>query len=158
MQLCFVVSHTLTTVSFCLKDSSLCCIASYDALRLIFYVHISSIPHPPPYLSFWARLHKDKCLESISTVPWLRCPPPVHILCLQQFINFILARAKQRETSQQHSLLVLTPLPSIALVSPQCALCALGARFIWMRTFLQSANHHPQTLYCTRVIFFCLVR
>lgn len=37
MQLCFVVSHSLTTVSFCLKDSSLCCIASYDALRLIFY-------------------------------------------------------------------------------------------------------------------------
>ena len=37
MQLCFVVSHSLTTVSFCFKDLSLCCIASYDALRLIFY-------------------------------------------------------------------------------------------------------------------------
>ena len=137
---------------------SLCCIASYDALRLIFYVHISSTPHLPTYLSFWARLHKDKCLESISTVPWLRCPPPVHILCLQQFINFILAREPNRDITT--TLLVgvdSSPLNCSGFTSVR-SLCALGARFIWMRTFLQSANHHPQTLYCTRVIFFCLVR
>ena len=76
---------------------------------------------------------------------------PQFTFCVYSNLSISSWPESQTETSQQqHSLLVLTPRPSIALVSPQCALCtALGARFIWMRTFLQSANHHPQTLYCT---------
>lgn len=57
--------------------------------------------------------------------------PLVHILCLQQFINFI---PSQTETQHQTTLLVGVDFSPLKLLwfhlSARSSLCALGARFI----------------------------
>ena len=107
-----------------MKDSSLRCIASYDALRSILF-----------YTSHQYRIYLHIChfeLVYTRTNVWNQFPlfrgcgvRPQFTFCVYSNLSISSWPESQTETSQQHSLLVLTPRPSIALVSPQCALCTV---------------------------------
>ena len=110
-----------------MKDSSLRCIASYDALRSILF-----------YTSHQYRIYLHIChfeLVYTRTNVWNQFPlfrgcgvRPQFTFCVYSNLSISSWPESQTETSQQHSLLVLTPRPSIALVSPQCALYVRSAR------------------------------
>ena len=125
MQLCFVVSHCL----FLFK-------------RFIYlYAVLHHMMHWDWYFMYTShqyRIYLHIChfeLVYTRTNVWNQFPlfrgcgvRPQFTFCVYSNLSISSWPESQTETSQQHSLLVLTPRPSIALVSPQCALYVRSAR------------------------------
>ena len=91
---------------------SLCCIASYDALRLILF-----------YTTHQYRIYLHIChfeLVYTRTNVWNQFPlfrgcgvRPQFTFCVYSNLSISSWPESQTETSQQHSLLVLTPAPQL---------------------------------------------